>query len=370
MKEIALHKIKEWYTENKEKSLHGRWIPFSKIHPLLKKLQHPFKVSKIGLSEKKESIYKVQIGHGKIPVLIWSQMHGNESTGTKALFDLFKLFAKPLAFEPIVSQILNACTITFIPMLNPDGAEAYTRVNGKNVDLNRDAVDLASAESQLLHTILQEINPHYCFNLHDQRTIFTVGDTKKPATLSFLAPSINESREITQGRKETMCVIVAINELVQQLIPGHVGRYTDEFYPTATGDNFQKAGHNTILIEAGHAANDYDREVVRYYNFIALLKGLCFISDLKKGSHELYFDIPNNTKYYLDIIYKNIFVENESEKVSVGVLFKEQLNDEKIHFKPEIEIVGDLKLYNANTVIDKEGVNVLDRKQLKEIIKN
>lgn len=369
MKEIKLDNIKEWYTENKESSLQGRWLPFSKINGLLQNLQSLFEVSKIGLSEQNESIYKVRIGHGKIPVLIWSQMHGNESTGTKAMFDLFKLFENSLGSTALVDQILSICTITFIPMLNPDGAKAYTRVNANNVDLNRDAVDLIAKESQLLHKILKEVNPAYCFNLHDQRTIFTVGDTKKPATMSFLAPSIDVSREITEGRKETMRVIAAINKRMQQLIPGQVGRYTDEFYPTATGDNFQKAGHNTILIEAGHAKNDYQREEVRYYNFIALLEGLLFLSGDKNIAHDAYFDIPNNTKHYLDIIYRDIFIENDNELVSVGVLFKEQLIAGKIHFEPEIEIVGDLKIYNANKIIDKKGLKVLDRKQLNAIIK-
>ena len=56
-----------------------------------------------------------------------------------------------------------------------------------------------------------------------------------------------------------MTVIAAMNDLLQQFIPGQIGRYTDEFYPTATGDNFQKMGHNTILIESGHAKGDYKR---------------------------------------------------------------------------------------------------------------
>jgi len=370
VKAIELQKIREWYHEHKEIALHGRWLPFSKMAPVLKTLEHLFDVSKIGESEQKESIYKVQIGQGKIPILIWSQMHGNESTGTKALFDLFKLFSNPLEIEPIVTQILEACTITFIPMLNPDGAKAYTRVNATSIDLNRDAVDLKAVESQLLYRVLKEVNPQYCFNLHDQRTIFTVGDTKKTATLSFLAPSINEDREVTLGRQETMSVIVSINSLMQQLIPGQIGRYTDEFYPTATGDNFQKAGYNTILVEAGHAHNDYNREEVRYYNFVALLQGLLFISVNKSGVYKPYFDIPNNTKFFLDIIYQNVFIENEGKTVSVGVLFKEKLKDGNIVFTPEIEMVGDLHQYNANTFIDKKGVKVLNRKQLKKIIKN
>ena len=124
-------------------------------------------------------------------------------------------------------------------MLNPDGAEYYTRVNAHAIDLNRDAVDIKAKESRLLRTVLEEFSPDFCFNLHDQRTIFGVEGTKNPATISFLAPSEEETRKLTLGRKETMNVIVAMNSLLQAIIPNQYRRYTDDFYPTATGDNFQ-----------------------------------------------------------------------------------------------------------------------------------
>ncbi len=370
MNTADLHKIKDWYQDGKEEALHGRWLPFLKIEPLLKKLKAPFQLTKIGASTEQRPIYKVEIGTGKMRILIWSQMHGNESTGTKVVFDLFNLLSNPLALEPMVNKLLQQCTITIIPMLNPDGAAAYTRVNAAAIDLNRDAIALKSPESRVLRAVLESIQPAYCFNLHDQRTIFTVGDTKKPATLSFLAPSTAISREVTEGRKETMRVIVAMNQTLQQLIPGQIGRYTDEFYPTATGDNFQKEGYNTVLIEAGHAQDDYDREQVRYYNFVSLLTGLLFLSDKIALPYKPYFDIPNNTKFYLDIIYRAIYIEEDDEMVDVGVLFKEQLINSEIVFNPEIEVVGDLKLYNANTIVEKKGMKVLNMKHLKKIIKN
>ena len=89
----------------------------------------------------------------------------------------------------------------------------------------------------------------------------------KELNLSLLAPSIDLERTLTDGRKDTMAVIVAMNNTLQTIIPNFIGRYTDEFYPTATGDNFQKLGHNTILIEAGHYPDDYSRDVVRKYNY-------------------------------------------------------------------------------------------------------
>ncbi|WP_246054392.1 M14 family metallopeptidase [Antarcticibacterium flavum] len=68
-------------------------------------------------------------------------------------------------------------------MLNPDGARAYTRVNSRGVDLNRDAHNREEEESKVLRKVYNEFKPHYCFNLHDQRTIFSAG--QNPYLLLF-----------------------------------------------------------------------------------------------------------------------------------------------------------------------------------------
>ena len=222
------------------------------------------------------SIHQITMGSGSKKILIWTQMHGNESTGTKAVIDLLNYIYT--SKDDICSKILENCTIKIIPILNPDGAEYYTRVNAHAIDLNRDAVDIKAKESRLLRTVLEEFSPDFCFNLHDQRTIFGVEGTKNPATISFLAPSEEETRKVTPTRKKTMNVIVAMNSLLQQIIPNHIGRYTDTFYPKATGDNFQKLGYSTILIESGHYKKDYQREKVREFTFISILQGLYHIS--------------------------------------------------------------------------------------------
>jgi len=347
MQSINLNKLEEWYADNFESKLSGLQIILDDIEPLVQNLQNDFSVKKAGFSENGLPIYKISTGNGKKRVLIWSQMHGNESTGTKALFDLFNFFTNSGELSAVKEQILNNCTLIFIPMLNPDGAIIYTRENAKGIDLNRDAVNREAKESQLLRSILDEFKPYFCFNLHDQRTIFNVEGTKNPATISFLAPSEDEKRTITKGRTETMAVIVAMNNLLQQIIPNHVGRYTDEFYPTATGDNFQKLGHNTILIEAGHFPSDYEREITRKYNFYALLQGLYHMAtNDDSSSYNTYFDIPNNDNKFFDIIYKNAkIIENSEEKiVDIGVLFKYR-----------ISVKGELERYES--IEKKEDLN-------------
>ncbi|MFT6192969.1 MAG: hypothetical protein ACJAYY_002625 [Paraglaciecola sp.] len=295
--------LKDLFKKQKETSLFGKWITFEHIESLFTKHQAVFKIQELGLSEKGRPIYTLKIGTGKKRILVWSQMHGNESTATRALFDLFNCFSK--ATNETLETILKECTLVFIPMLNPDGAQAYTRVNGNNIDLNRDAVSRIAKESKLLRNVLEEFDPQFCFNLHDQRTIFGVEGTKNPATISFLAPSEEETRALTNGRKQTMNVIIAMNRLLQKMIPNFVGRYTDEFYPTATGDNFQKLGYNTILIESGHYPDDYDREITREYTFYAIFQGIYHIATASTfKEYEAYGEIPNNDKIFYDVIHR------------------------------------------------------------------
>jgi len=336
--------IQELFKSFKENTLHGKWITLKDIQPLIDKLGDKFSIKQIGESEENRPIYSLKIGSGEKRILLWSQMHGNESTGTKALFDLFNCLKNSNSKE--IEVILSNCTLLFIPMLNPDGALAYTRVNANNIDLNRDAVDRKAKESILLREILDDFKPQFCFNLHDQRTIFGVEGFINPATVSFLAPSEEETRALTKGRKETMNVIVSMNSLLQQIIPNHIGRYTDEYYPTATGDNFQKLGYNTILIESGHYPNDYEREKSREFTFYAILQGLHHIANTSDFSeYEAYFTIPNNVNSFYDVIHR----------------YKDSKNDEAFLYKDEIidgKLVSRLeKITDVNSFFNKIGHN-------------
>jgi hypothetical protein len=249
--------------------------------------------------------------------------------------------------------ILEECTLVFIPMLNPDGSQAYTRVNANNIDLNRDAVDRVAKESNLLRNFLEEFDPQFCFNLHDQRTIFGVEGTKNPATISFLAPSEEETRALTTGRKQTMNVIVAMNLLLQNSIPNYIGRYTDEFYPTATGDNFQKLGYNTILIESGHYPNDYQREASREYTFYSILQGLHHIAKADNfDAYESYFKIPNNEKIFYDVIHRF-----SDAKKDVAYQYKDEIINEKLISKLEKLEENDLKTKIGHHEIVFESIN-------------
>lgn len=344
--------LKKIFEDQKETSLFGKWITFKNIEKLFLKHKEVFEITQLGFSEQQRPIYKLKIGSGKKRVLLWSQMHGNESTGTKALFDIFNCFS--CCNEQEFKTILEECTLVFIPMLNPDGSQVYTRVNARNIDLNRDAVNRIAKESNLLRNFLEEFDPQFCFNLHDQRTIFGIEGTKNTATISFLAPSEEESRALTAGRKQTMNVIVAMNALLQNIIPNNIGRYSDEFYPTATGDNFQKLGYNTILIESGHYPNDYQRETSREFTFYSILQGLHHIATADNfDSYESYFKIPNNEKMFYDVIHRF-----SDAKKDVAYQYKDEIINEKLISKLEKLEDNDLKTKIGHHEIVFESINI------------
>ncbi|WP_298137392.1 M14 metallopeptidase family protein [Flavobacterium sp.] len=359
---IELHK------QYKANSLFGRYITLTDIEPLLSKLQ----TEVIGASVLGKPIYKYEIGTGKIRVLMWSQMHGNESTTTKALFDFFNLIHSQ---EAIGAKLLQEFTFCFLPMVNPDGAELYTRENANKVDLNRDSVDLSQPESQLLRKTFEHFKPDFCYNLHDQRTIFGAGNEGNVATVSFLAPAFNESRDVNNVRTKAMNVIVAMNDELQKHIPNQVGRFDDGFNINCIGDRFTSLNVPTILFEAGHYQDDYYREYTRKMIFISLISGLKYIyeNDIVNNDIAKYLSIPQNNIVFYDFLYKNIKINYDGKEIitNFAAQYKEELIDGKIQLNAYIVEIGELKgkfghyLYNAHKMRytdDEQNIPKLNQK--------
>jgi hypothetical protein len=345
------------FSQFKESNLFGRYITLNNIEPLLIKFNTNHQVQIIGYSVLGKPIYNYQLGAGSKRVLLWSQMHGNESTTTKALFDFLNFLNSDSEFA---DKMLKEFTFCFLPMLNPDGAMLYTRENANKVDLNRDSQTLTQPESVLLRQTFDKFKPDYCYNLHDQRTIFGVGDEiPKPATVSFLAPSYNEAREINEVRTKAIEVIVAMNVVLQEYIPNQVGRFDDSFNINCIGDTFQSLNVPTILIEAGHFQEDYDREITRKYIFIALVSGLKYIyeNDIVINKIEDYLNIPHNKICFYDFIYKNIKINYDYNKLitNFAIQYKEELIDNQLLFNAYLTDIGDLKGFYGHFEYDAKG---------------
>jgi len=360
------------FEEYKTKELHGRYITLDDVEPLLKELNTDNQLEIIGQSVQGKPIYSYQIGNGKTKILLWSQMHGNESTTTKALFDFLKLLNSG---SDLANKYLEKFTFLAIPMLNPDGAKLYTRQNANEIDLNRDSQTLSQPESRILRELFENYKPDFCYNLHDQRTIFGVADTGKPATVSFLAPSYNQEREINEVRAKAIAVIVGMNDALQGIIPGQVGRFDDSFNIDCIGDTFQSMNVPTILIEAGHFQNDYNREKTRKFIFIALVSGFYCIyeNDIVNSKTREYLNIPQNKVSFYDFVYKNIKINYDSTKIitNFAIQFREELIENKLIFNAYIVEIGNLDHffghfeYDAGEALyEDEGDNIpkLDQK--------
>ena len=307
-------------------SLSGRYLPPEAIDLWVSQSRSKF-WRVIGQSNEGRSIYVFEWGRGSTRVFMWSQMHGNESTTTRALSDMIDYLISSGTEHPWYKEF----SFCLIPQLNPDGAKRFTRTNANNVDLNRDARNLNEIESQLLRSTFEEFKPNYCFNLHDQRSIFGAGISGEPAQLSFLAPAADAKKSKTSARIKAAFLIVEMYKALKVKVGNRIGRYDDQYNGHCVGDTFQGHGIPTVLIEAGHANNDYQREECRALIRLALEIAVRTLKDtsMTKVTNwpEHYDAIPENTKNFCDI-------HIQSKEDLIGFQYREQLLEGELHFIP------------------------------------
>ena len=349
------------FEDSRETALSGRYLAIHNIEHLLTNDARKHRTKIEGYSVLGRPIYTYTIGTGTVRIMMWSQMHGNESTSTKAVFDLISLLDSK---SEAATFLLENFTFCIAPMLNPDGAFAYTRANANGVDLNRDLCNLSQPETIILKELLLNFQPNYCYNLHDQRTIFGAGTSGKPATISFLSPAFDETLEMNECRLLAVKIINAMNLTLQTLIPNQVGRFDDAFNLNCVGDNFQNLGFPTILIEAGHTNADYQREKTRYYFFVALVSGLMSFHENLVVTDEIkqYLLIPENVQNFRDIIYKNVSIDchDAQKNTNFAIQYKEVLAGENIEFIAHISDIGELNNLFGHVTFDAKGATYSD----------
>ncbi|MCH7397856.1 peptidase M14 [Belliella sp. DSM 107340] len=364
---IDVSNLEVAYEQFRQKELNQRRFKYESITDLITKRAPLFQFEEIGKSVENRPIYQLTTGKGDTKVMLWSQMHGNESTATMALFDLMNFMeGKEDAFTAVREKILSKITLRIIPVVNPDGMNQWKRRNTLDIDLNRDAASLTSPESKILKNARDTFSPHFGFNLHDQQIYYNVSQTEKPASISVLAPAYNFNTEVNDVREKAMQVIVGINNLLQEVIPGQVGKYDDAFEPRAFGDNFQKWGTSTILIESGGMANDPEKQEIRKLNFMLLLHALTEIADEAYKNYELedYFSIPDNDLKLMDLIIKNLSLSQSDypHQVDMGIRRREYETSEGYYNNGSIDDLGDLCVFYGYETLDASGLNVVEGK--------
>src|SRR3546814_13337803 len=76
----------------------------------------------------------VSWGDGHTRVLLWSQMHGDESTASMAIADVFRFLGEH-PDHPLVQRLREGTTLHFLPVMNPDGAARFQRRNAQGIDI-------------------------------------------------------------------------------------------------------------------------------------------------------------------------------------------------------------------------------------------
>lgn len=354
----------------KQQEINERYITNFKLESLLENLNKDiFKVSVAGKSVLQKNIYRVDFGTGNFKILLWSQMHGNETTTTKSVFNFLEKLSATKNTE-----WLHFFSFTFLPILNPDGAEAFTRVNANGIDLNRDSVDLSQPESQLLRSVFNEVKPNLALNMHDQRSIFSVGSNPNPATLSFLAPAFNETCDINEVRTFAMQLIANMNDVLKNHAPENIGRFDDSFNINCIGDQFTHLNVPTILFEAGFASNDYQRKKAEKLVDISLetLLNSIISQEYKKFSVEDYLQIPENEKNFVDLIIRNFSTTNTgfNDKNELPVVFKEEIVNEQLVLTPHIDFISAPNYKYAHLVLNLNQQTINNENDIEKALSN
>jgi hypothetical protein len=159
--------------------------------------------------------------------------HGNEPAGREAC--LIRL--RDLAFTDDAQLIaqLKAQTILFVPSANPDGREANIRENSEGVDVNRDHLNLETAEGKALAGVVRDWQPEAVVDLHEYGPSIPVAYDDE--VLVLWPRNLNTDTQVHDQAKQLALDYITADE-------EEAGYSTDEYgqYEAADQDVHQSAG--------------------------------------------------------------------------------------------------------------------------------
>jgi hypothetical protein len=107
------------------------WVDYEQMQKRLSQIEQTsagrVEVDVIGKSQLGRDIHAARVGTGDRVLLITSEIHGNEKTGTEALLQMLQEIGS--SNHPEIKQIRENVTIVALPKFNPDGAELNQRQN-------------------------------------------------------------------------------------------------------------------------------------------------------------------------------------------------------------------------------------------------
>lgn len=371
---LPLDELKASLAAHKTPTITTRRFKQRDLRPLINNLPEAFTVDTASRSVEDRPLWRVAWGNGDTEVLLWSQMHGDEPTATAALFDLFSwLEGSGDGLDTVRQALRENLHLTFLPMLNPDGAERYQRRNALGIDLNRDALRQTSPEARLLKGERDRLNAAWGFNLHDQSTYYSAGfPAEKGCVASILAPAYDWEKTVNGQREDAMQMIALMNAIWQTEVPGQIGRYNDDFEPRAFGDNLQKWGTRTILIESGGYANDPEKQEIRRLNVMGLIAGLYGIATSGQEAFSIddYWAIPENQSsgmHDLKLVGGTLIRPDGEYLLDIGFRRSERSlppDYRAYSSRAYVSDVGDLHTFGAFETVDADGLKMIPGKMM------
>ena len=325
-------------------------------------------VEKFAASFEGRPISVATLGNGPKRVLLWSQMHGDESTHTAVMLDLLSYLLRQPA-KPFADELLAGCTLYIFPLLNPDGAERQSRFNAQDIDVNRDAARLATPEGRALRRAVDTFQPEFGFNLHNQNARTSVGNPPKVAIASLLAPPPDAKGTETDAVRRAKLVAATFTAAVRsdvEHVGGMISRYDDTYEPRAFGDTIQATGCATVLVEAG-GWPEVDSEPMVRLHFHGMLTTLHAIAtgNYVDADPQIYESLPeSNSRPLVDCLIAGGHVLDEKD----GDAYRADLGIDHSHGNRltvttkrdgRIVDVGDLSTSAGQIAIDASGCLVV-----------
>ena len=315
-------------------------------------------VGEAGKSMQGRPIRTVTYGNGPVTVLLWSQMHGDESTATMSLADIIAWFASASPAAPeLRERLASRLRIVMIPMLNPDGAELVQRENAIGIDVNRDARNLSTPEARTLKAVRDSVQPRFGFNLHDQNARTLTGSNGNQVAIALLAPAADEERSYGPTRTAARLVASVVAAVLLKEIPGRLARYNDAHEPRAFGDLMQQWGTSTVLIESGAMPDDPEKQKLRTLNVVAILSALDAMAtgSWRAADVAAYEGIPSNSRSAVDLLVRGgslVMPGGQTVRADLALNYEEAVARHDLRLRD----VGDLRAQVALDTVDVTGL--------------
>lgn len=220
-------------------------------------------LSQVGQSVEGRPLYSATVGEGPRKLMIVTQQHGDELTGTEASMHLLEwLSGDSDAAQALREQV----TLTVMPRVNPDGFARWEglvageldpattldpRRNAEDIDLNRtwdssEAIDASLVpETTAVREVVQAFQPELILDYHNQNNY--INEAGELETLSVLWPTNeNVGPTITATAQQAA---VAISQGLDDFDYGHLSLFPGGDSPQIGRNGIAIDGTPVLLIE-------------------------------------------------------------------------------------------------------------------------